>query len=450
MKSKMQKYSRKNKSSRKNKTSKKNVKNYSRKNNRRSKVNKMKGGISYPNECAVCYGKFTWPLEWNDENGPYITYKPSDRMNTNNTNNKEIPEMELNDTRVGELRCGHIFHKECLKPISSKQCPLCRQKFEDKDILSVGEQLKYNKDYFIKMFKNFTELNLLEFLETHKIEYSNVKFKAICEALKDTPTITSLNINNQYYSDNRLNVEGAILLVDALKENTILTMLNISKNYIDDKGATALANILNSMTALTTLDISSNQIGMEGATALANALENNNTLTTLIIKINNIKTTGVKDLANILNSMTALTTLDISSNQIGMEGAKELANALENNNTLTTLIIKNNNIKNQGAKDLAKALEKNNTLTTLDISGDDNYVTDKGIEAIATALEKNFTLTSFLYPAYFLHPLHNNKIKVLLSRNKKLKDQGLSNKIETNFNFIGKVKKYFSEKLKKK
>ncbi|XP_015771028.1 PREDICTED: protein NLRC5-like isoform X2 [Acropora digitifera] len=67
----------------------------------------------------------------------------------------------------------------------------------------------------------------------------------------------------------------------ALRVNTSLTSLDLSENFIGDKGANSLSEALRVNISLTYLDLGGNSIGNEGAHSLSEALRVNTSLTSL-------------------------------------------------------------------------------------------------------------------------------------------------------------------------
>ena len=208
----------------------------------------------------------------------------------------------------------------------------------------------------------------------------------LAEALKVNSTLTVL-----YLSDNRIGDQGATGLAEALKVNSTLTKLDLRGNGIGDQGATGLAEALKVNSTLTKLDLSGNGIGDQGATGLAEALKVNSTLTKLDLRGNRIGDQGATGLAEALKVNSTLTWLDLIGNGIGDQGATGLAEALKVNSTLTWLDLRGNGIGDQGATGLAEALKVNSTLTKLDLNG--NGIGDQGATGLAEALKVNSTLT---------------------------------------------------------
>ena len=80
---------------------------------------------------------------------------------------------------------------------------------------------------------------------------------------------------------NRIGVDGAKAIAEALKVNPVLTELDLYNNQIRDDGAKAIAEALKVNPVLTTLYLGYNSIGDDGAKAIAEALKVNPVLTKL-------------------------------------------------------------------------------------------------------------------------------------------------------------------------
>ena len=208
----------------------------------------------------------------------------------------------------------------------------------------------------------------------------------LAEALKVNSTLTVLKLN-----DNGIGAQGASGLAEALKVNSTLTVLKLNDNYIGAQGATGLAEALKVNSTLTVLKLNGNDIGAQGATGLAEALKVNSTLTVLELNFIGIGAQGATGLAEALKVNSTLTVLKVNFNGIGAQGATGLAEALKVNSTLTVLKLNDNYIGAQGATGLAEALKVNSTLTVLELNG--NYIGAQGATGLAEALKVNSTLT---------------------------------------------------------
>ncbi|KAL9965620.1 hypothetical protein ACROYT_G029447 [Oculina patagonica] len=248
----------------------------------------------------------------------------------------------------------------------------------------IRECKKENSNFHIKLARVSGSLLKRKALCLRRITGADAV--VLAEALKCNSSLTVLNL----YSNN-IGDHGAAGLAEALQNNTSLTGLNLCFNNIGDHGAAGLAEALQNNTSLTELYLSVNNIGDHGATGLAEALQNNTSLTVLYLSYNNIGDHGAAGLAEALQNNTSLTVLYLSRNNIGDHGATGLAEALQNNTSLTVLHLSGNNIGDHGAAGLAEALQNNTSLTELDLSG--NNIGDHGAAGLAEALQNNTSLT---------------------------------------------------------
>jgi hypothetical protein len=113
---------------------------------------------------------------------------------------------------------------------------------------------------------------------------------------------------------------------------------------LGNEDAAALSNALKVNTLVTVIDLGDNQIGDEGATALADALKVNTSVTTISLLYNQIDSEGASALADALKVNTSVTTIDLRGNQIGDAGGAALAEALKLNTSVTEIWLGGNGI----------------------------------------------------------------------------------------------------------
>jgi len=209
--------------------------------------------------------------------------------------------------------------------------------------------------------------------------------------------------------------EAAQIIADAMKYNTSVTYLRLGNN-ICDGGVEQLSYMLGYNRTLKVLDLSGNSsISARGVTFLANALKKNTTLTTLILSKTNVKQKACVALSSMLAVNKTLTTLDVSCNNIGDRGVKALLEFIrKSNHSLTTLSIANNIITSAGANVLAETVRDNTTLTSIDISYN-NFEVLRNI-TLMDALKSNYSLTTFetnIVSSEISNILFNNKYRKL-------------------------------------
>jgi hypothetical protein len=214
----------------------------------------------------------------------------------------------------------------------------------------------------------------------------------IANDISDMRALTKLDI-----SENALGAGGCKAIVGALKGNSTLTELNMAETDMTDDSSDwgdmlaviALADIIPGMRALTSLDISENSLYAEGTKLLAGALKNNQIMTALNISSNDITSdgvgyvdmSGVAALADAMPGMRAMSKLNLSENSIiTRQAGKALADMLKANSVLTELNISNcadytGDSDGPGfAQELAVGISGNGALTKLTF-GDKQMVT---------------------------------------------------------------------------
>ena len=234
--------------------------------------------------------------------------------------------------------------------------------------------------------------NSLEKLTIYNI-LNDDKDMCFSECLKTNTTLIELDM-----SRNNITCKGASAIAEALKVNRVLQKLNIISNDISDDGTVAFGECLKTNTTLIELDMSWNNITCKGASAIAEALKVNRVLQKLNIISNDISDDGAVAFGECLKTNTTLIELEISRNNITCKGAGAIAEAIEVNTTLLKLNISRNKISDDGAIVFSECLKTNTTLVDLDVSA--NGMTIKGACAIS---EANNTLQKLEYVYGELH-----------------------------------------------
>lgn len=213
-------------------------------------------------------------------------------------------------------------------------------------------------------------------------------------------------------SDNGLEAKDAGVIAKALRNNTTLTELDISKNNLQDDGAKHIASIFlakkvheQSDTSsssnpanktLTELNISSNNyIANKGAKCLAKAIERSESLVWLDISDNIFEDESVNYIANALAKSKFLKTLKVVSIYMSFSDSKKILDALIENRSLEELSLHYSGTQNEMAECIADALKNNKSLKTLDILLPEDTSIEYRI-LLYKAIEKNTTLEKIL------------------------------------------------------
>ena len=211
-------------------------------------------------------------------------------------------------------------------------------------------------------------------------------------------------------SVNHINDCGAIAVAENIQHCTKLEKLSMSFNHIGDSGAIAITESLQHLTIMKEFDLSYNQIGDEGAITITRALKDRkdfklflqinkitkecvSTVTSLkadvLLEIDNINldnATAIDILT--INIDDSLYTNDIKSLSCSANGAKALF--LKHCTNLQKLALRSNSMSNDGAKALADCLKHHTNLQTLHLSF--NNIGSDGAKSLADCLKHHTNL----------------------------------------------------------
>ncbi|KAJ1387036.1 hypothetical protein B484DRAFT_459893, partial [Ochromonadaceae sp. CCMP2298] len=185
-------------------------------------------------------------------------------------------------------------------------------------------------------------------------------------------------------------------LMDGLKGNKSLQLLDISHNCFGKEGCEAVGEMLTLNSKLRQLTMSECSIGPLGTAEIARGLSTNTGLEALLLGDNGIGDAGAEAIASCLKVNKSLKQLDIQENDIGLVGITAIAEALKGNRVLTFLGVQWNALTNQATIPLGEALKSNTILRGLHILGTD--IDAEGIKHLVdTSLGKLDLDLSFAY-----------------------------------------------------
>lgn len=191
-------------------------------------------------------------------------------------------------------------------------------------------------------------------------------------------------------------------LMESLKNNTQITHFLLGNNIIGQNGAVAISDFLNNehKPQIKTWYLAGNEISGEGAKLIANALKNDTVCEALWLKRNPIKQDGAKYIGEMLEVNQKIKILDLHNTGLLDEGCKYIFESLKKNTSVKHLYLDANGITVVGAKYIADYFDyivNNNCgkrLTSLWI--DMNRFDDEGMTLIANSL-KNYPHLKRLY-----------------------------------------------------
>jgi len=198
-----------------------------------------------------------------------------------------------------------------------------------------------------------------------------------------------------------------------------LKKINLSRNYLDVDGFSCLGSLLtngpstlcelylqscggtsiaikelmqglkNNKT-LQLLDLRDNDIGVDGASYIADALQSGPKLKQLMLSNCNLESAGSISICQSLMTNISLEILNIGDNNIGDSAAPQIALLLESNKVLKYLCIPENAFTDYGMAYISKSLMKNKNLAFLGIQW--NFLTNDAAELLGNCLMQNNSL----------------------------------------------------------
>jgi Ran GTPase-activating protein (RanGAP) involved in mRNA processing and transport len=136
------------------------------------------------------------------------------------------------------------------------------------------------------------------------------------------PTCNLFDLSLKYCN---INNHGAKLLADALLVNETLLNVNLECNRIGDIGAEALASYLITRggSSVRFIGLSNNMVGDDGANALAEAIRVNTVLTVLTLKNNSINAPGLSSFVEALTENGVMESLTLFGNKFSNSNGKQ-------------------------------------------------------------------------------------------------------------------------------
>lgn len=210
-----------------------------------------------------------------------------------------------------------------------------------------------------------------------------MSFAKIAEQLSeyDTPS--------QYLNLSNFKCQKANTLVKTLDYNTSITSFSVGGNF--NAISPLLINSLKINSSLQILNLSSSVISDTQIKELYNGLKNNSNLVSLNMSHTRLGNSGAKILSQLLITNSSIRTLEFWGSNISFEGATNLAYALIINSSLTSLNLSNNCIGNTGASEIANTISTNSSLRSLDLAM--NGIDNVGMITFATGITRNEGLT---------------------------------------------------------
>lgn len=231
-----------------------------------------------------------------------------------------------------------------------------------------------------------SENRVLSFLNLASTGITQEGLEILLEGLSKNSTLLSLNLLNNSITSKATETLARVL------SNCELIELSIACNNIGNEGCEYFGKLLSysygQYCMLTKLDLSENKIGAAGLSKIFKALRNNTQLAVLNLSKNNFSKGLSSEFLEFLYENSTLNTLDLTACCLIHDSLTGMAEGLSRNFGLKELIFANNFI--QDTENLAAGLLKNQVLEVLDLSN--NKLRDKAVISLIDSIKSHSTL----------------------------------------------------------
>ena len=315
---------------------------------------------------------------------------------TGNTIDKFTVHGQLKDSQV------HSLSVALKETTSLAYLDLSSSDFSDKTLLELGSSLEQNQS--------------LTFLKLSGSKISPAGVKTIAASLGSNTNLQQLILNNVEididelkgktdlatldYSGKGFNDTSMVIVAACLKENVVLTELNMSLNDAGGEGLVAMAATLEINSSITSLDLSNKgkRHSVAGLAALGSALSQNTTLKRLKLTFFPLKLEDLKGHTN-------KTTIDLSGYPYGDDDVPILWACLKQNKSVERMKLFDNQMGEYGAQMFGEVLEINQTHVSVDLCNTKSALGTIGIDYIRAGIAKHKSLKQ-LKLANFNIPVH--------------------------------------------
>ena len=223
-----------------------------------------------------------------------------------------------------------------------------------------NNDLRLSAVVILQTLKGISELKELN-LDNNNM--TSVVAKDLVDVIKSNDCLEKLWLEN---NDLR---SSAVVILQALKGNSGLKVLNLNNNNMTGVIAKDLADVIKSNNCLEELVLANNDL-RSSAIVILQGLKGNSKLKELYLDNNNMTGIIAKDLADVIKSNIWLETLGLANNDL-RSSAVVILQALKRISELKILNLDNNNMTGVIAKDLADVIKSNNCIEMLGLANNE-------------------------------------------------------------------------------
>jgi len=232
--------------------------------------------------------------------------------------NSQVQELDLSDTDIGTNGLKAVADMIAVVSSLTSLSLGGRNVIGDDGAAVIARALKNSKTC------NLASLNLSGEHGTAN-QIGAVGARGLAEYISVSASLTILSIQDNFLGD-----DGTKLLCDALSQSTVTNIeeLNFYENNIEWAGARAVGQMAAVVASLTKINLSANFLGDRGVIALCDALKNSKVtkLQQLEVADNGIGDIGAEALVQMVANVTSLNFLDVDA-QTNEDGGHPLSDA---------------------------------------------------------------------------------------------------------------------------
>ncbi|CAK8694768.1 uncharacterized protein LOC143446242 [Clavelina lepadiformis] len=234
------------------------------------------------------------------------------------------------------------------------------------------------------------KMSCLRLFDGHGVPLTDQAVPFVGRALRLSNTVVTLHLECATLSGRPM-----LLIVAALRMNVTLRELFLADNRLISTDALQLANLLKFNSVLQLLDVRNNHIQDAGlchicAGLMSQSQTNPGGLQTLVLWNNQLSYQSMGKLAMALKYTNTLSTLNLGQNVLGDDGAAKLKEGLLHNHSLLRLGMVGTKLSCEGAIALAEFLAETPRIIRLDMRNNDIQV--GGLMALSLAFKINYSL----------------------------------------------------------
>ena len=227
---------------------------------------------------------------------------------------------------------------------------------------------------------------------------------SLFDALREHPTITALTISNHdRFNRNRIGVKACRNLAGMLRDNKVLSLLNIADNRTGNDGLALIAPALTSASPLVVLNLANNELDDKSIDLLHNYLSTGKILLELNLSNNSICDSGIQKITGLFaQNMCTVKRLFLKQIKMTIAGADSLFDSLKHNTHVEVLDLTGNDLSGAKIHMLQVLLWSNKDLRKLTLAK--CHLGKEAAQAIGKGLERNLTLTELDLSGNLLPP----------------------------------------------